>query len=199
MILFEKPQKECFIIEILKKDNLFTSVSHLNFNFLLQWFSSTPGRFHVGSFWNGLWMKNWSALGFQAKWLWEETLPLTVAHGRKPVQWDKSASVCRPRSVCRGFSSRKEKSLGPQDQQRPVESNWVWNINFPFGKRRNLHFWTIDSLPSDGRDCWLGNFLFILMKCISASPSEFIWIFQNLHCLQPLPSSLLAIGLAGWI
>ena len=53
-----------------------------------------------------------------------------------------------PLCVQRLFLLEREKSLGPQDQQRPVESNWVWNINFPFGKRRNLHFWTIDSLPS---------------------------------------------------
>ena len=103
-----------------------------------------------------------------------------------------------PLPVQRLFLLEREKSLGPQGQQRPVESNWVWNINFPFGKRRNLHFWTIDSLPS--RWPWLltwNSFYFDEVHiCLS------FWVYLDLpelKYLQPLPSSWLAIGLAGWI
>lgn len=39
--------------------------------------------------------------------------------------------------------------LGPQDQQIPVESNWLWNNNSPLRKqKKKLHFWTIDSWAS---------------------------------------------------
>lgn len=46
------------------------------------------------------------------------------------------------------FLLEREKSLGPQDQQIAVESNWLWNNSSPFGKQKNVHFWTVDSLAS---------------------------------------------------
>ena len=97
--------------------------------------------------------------------------------------------------VQRLFLLEREKSLGPQDQQIPVESNWVWNINFPFGKQRNLHFWTIDSLPS--RWPWLltwNSFYFDEVHiCLS------FWVYLDLPDLHTSSHSHPAGWPLGWL
>lgn len=66
---------------------------------------------------------------------------MLVARGQKPVAWrlgvNQRAHECLLGALLvPGLAlPERETSLGPQDQQIPVESNWLWNNNSPFGKQ----------------------------------------------------------------
>lgn len=85
------------------------------------------------------------------------------------------------------FPLEREKSLEPQDQQIPVESNWVWNNNSPFGKWKKIGI--SEQLihgPPDDHDCLLGLPFFFFW--LSMYLPIFLSLFGSSRIYIPLAS-----------